>query len=256
MNFIIDFFATLHHRNPILSSFGWICMVMAIACIVGIAKTETIIAGANAWLKPFKFFISSAIFSFTMAWILHYLNTPRHVFAYSCTTIAILAFETLYIAFKASKGELSHFNISTSFNSAMYAAMGISILVLTVWTAFLSFLFFTTTFPQLPDSYVWGIRFGLLLFVVFALEGGLMGARLAHTVGAADGGEGFPVTQWSKHHGDLRIAHFLGMHALQVLPLLGYYLLKDIKTIVMAAAIYFIVTTFLFVQALLGKPVF
>ncbi len=48
----------------------------------------------------------------------------------------------------------------------------------------------------------------------------------AHTVGAPDGGRGLPVTGWSADHGDLRIAHFLGMHGLQVLPLLAWWIAR------------------------------
>ena len=81
-----------------------------------------------------------------------------------------------------------------------------------------------------------------------------MAARLSHTIGAPDGSEGFPIVNWSKSYGDMRIAHFFGMHALQILPLVGFYLSKNIRTIVIVSVIYFAFVSLVFIQAMMGKP--
>ena len=67
-----------------------------------------------------------------------------------------------------------------------------------------------------------GLRLGLFLFLLGSAEGGIMIAQRAHTVGVADGGAGLPLVNWSTQGGDLRIAHALGLHALQLLPLAGF----------------------------------
>ena len=81
-----------------------------------------------------------------------------------------------------------------------------------------------------------------------------MGSRLAHTVGAPDGGVGLKFLNWSVTKGDLRVAHFVGMHALQVLPLVSYYLLTSTKQVVAFSGVYFAIAAFVLIQALTGQP--
>lgn len=49
---------------------------------------------------------------------------------------------------------------------------------------------------------------------------------MTHTIGTLDGSKGLSILNWSCTHGDLRIAHFIGMQALQIIPILSFYLLK------------------------------
>lgn len=249
------FITELKRRNQTLYFFSLICLVGAAVCITMIFLSDTVVLGINAWYKPMKFFLSTIIFSCTMGWLMYYLNRPLHTMLYSWTFIITLAFELVYITLRASQGQLSHFNISTSINALMFNLMGVAIVIITLWTAYVAFLFWKRSFPQLPAAYLWGIRFGLVLFVVFAFTGGMMAARLSHTVGSAmETTQGLPVLNWSRESGDLRIAHFFGMHALQLLPLLGFYITRSKQQIILLSLIYAAAVTALLLQALNALP--
>ncbi|MFC7648432.1 hypothetical protein ACFQX6_54305 [Streptosporangium lutulentum] len=81
----------------------------------------------------------------------------------------------------------------------------------------------------------WAVRLGIVISTLGIASGGLMVTGVpgqtwaedfagAHSVGVADGGPGLPVVGWSTVGGDLRVPHFVGMHALQSLPLLALLL--------------------------------
>lgn len=249
------FLTELKRRNQTLYFFSLICLLGAVVCIAMIFLTDTVVLGINAWYKPTKFFLSTAFFSCTMGWLMYYLNRPLHRMFYSWTLIITLAFELVYITLRASQGQLSHFNISSSFNALMFNLMGIAITIITLWTGYVAFLFWKRSFPQLSSTYLWGIRFGLVLFVVFAFSGGMMAARLSHTVGSImETTQGLPVLNWSRESGDLRIAHFFGMHALQLLPLLGFYVTRSKQQIILLSLIYAAAVTALLFQALNALP--
>lgn len=248
------FFETLKHRNEILFYFGWICLAVAVICLVVSRVSTTQVLGVNAWYKPFKFFLSTTVFVWSMAWFLGYLPPSGMITAYAWGMVVLFTFEDAYIIIQAWRGQMSHFNVSTPILSSLWTLMAFAALSISIWTLVVSVPFFGTGLNHLEDYYVWSIRLAMIGFVIFSIEGMAMGARMAHTVGGSDGSAGLPVLNWSRTLGDLRIAHFLGMHALQVIPLVSFYLVKNVRGTFVFGVLYLAFVTFSLVQALRGKP--
>ncbi len=254
--FMLTFFQQLAYRNEALYIFGMGNLASALLYILFAALLKTKILGVNAWIKPLKFALSIGIFSLTMAWFTYELHLPATINLYNWAVIVLLGFENCYIGVQAARGQLSHFNQSSPFYAFMFVLMGLAAALTTLYTGYIGLLFITTDFPHLPAYYLLAIRLGILLFVVFSFQGGAMGARLRHTIGGEDGGPGLPLLNWSTKYGDLRIAHFIGMHALQVLPLLSFYVFKNTVITAIAGLLYGLLAMYTLVRALKGKPLF
>lgn len=179
------------------------------------------ITGVNAWLKPAKFALSITVYLLTMAWLLGEFGPARRVVVLlAAVIIGSMVTEQVVITMQAARDTTSHYNASTPFDSAVFSLMGFGVAANSAAVFVALLLFMTERRPAAP-AYLWGIRLGLAVFLVGSAQGFVMIANAGHTVGAPDGAAGIPVLAWSSVAGDLRIAHFIGIHALQVLPLTG-----------------------------------
>lgn len=205
--------------------------LLAIASVVGAIVDPREVTGAKAWFKPLKFALSIGIYSVSLAWVLGLL-TRRQRFFWMLGTISVvgLVVEIVIIVGAAILGATSHFNVSTPVNTVLWGVMATSIVV--VWMLALVVSIALVREDLGDRARTVAIRAGALLAVVGMGLAFLMtsptaeqlndfqGVAGAHAVGVADDGPGLPVLGWSTVAGDLRIPHFVGMHALQVLPLL------------------------------------
>lgn len=169
-----------------------------------------------------------------------------------------MAVEQAVIFAQAARGTTSHYNAATPLDAGLFAAMGVFIALNTAMTGWALYLVWRHR-PHGPAGYVWGVRLSLLVFVAGSLLGGVMIHLHQHTVGAPDGGPGLPGLGWSTRAGDLRAAHFLGMHALQALPLLGWALSRRAPRRAVGltwagAALYAAAVAALLALALAGRP--
>ena len=250
-----------NQRPLMLAGFGFLIVTAILASLMLFDSTQ--ILGINRWIKPIKFSTSSAIFLLIVAVYLFYLKgfgTSQKIIAWG--TIAIMIAEVFLIIMQSARGTTSHFNVSTGFDGLVYAGMGLMIVTNTLLIVYLTILYFRADF-ELPNAIIWGMRLGLIVFLLGSIQGGYMSSQIGHAVGAVDGGAGLPFVNWSTIGGDLRVAHFLGLHALQIIPLfavaLVYFqsrisIIKPTIFTVIFALLYFGAFSLLFVQALLGKP--
>jgi hypothetical protein len=249
---------TLSESNPVLSATGWVHVLLLAALIIIAPFDSRTILGISPWIKPMKFSVSIVIYVWTLAWFLRYLANVRAVRRISWGVAISMFAEIFCIVLQAARGTTSHYNVATPLDAAIFGLMGLMVAVNTVLVAWMLLLFFRER-PAIPPAYRWGIRLGLALFLFASAEGGIMIGHRAHTVGAADGGPGLPFVNWSTQHGDLRIAHFVGMHALQVLPLAGWFLSRyqrrrSVSYTVAFAFLYFSFALLLGIIAWQGHP--
>jgi hypothetical protein len=236
--------------------FGLLNFALALIFLALTQLSSVNFGGTSAWFKPFKFALSICAYSLTIVWLTSYLSPSLSLVVFNWSVIVCLGFEILYITIQAGKGQASHFNLSSSLHAAMYALMAGAATAVSLGTGFIAFRFFTEDFPALSAIELRSIQIGLVLFVIFSLQGFVMGSRLTHTVGGTDGSLGVPILNWSRNHGDLRISHFLGMHALQTMPLLGFFVFTASWQLYLSAGLYTALTVYTLVQALKGKPLF
>lgn len=216
------------HRGLVLTAaaMGVLALVTTVLAVVD----QREILGQNAWLKPLKFAISLGLYAVTLAWMLGQLRRWRRAadVAGTVTAIAIVA-EIVIITGAAAAGTTSHFNVATPLNEALWGVMGASIAAL--WIAGLVVAVVLAANPMPDAARTLAVRAGVVLgllgmAVAFLMTGptqaqldDFQGIAGAHAVGVADGGAGLPLLGWSTEGGDLRVPHFVGMHALQLLPL-------------------------------------
>jgi hypothetical protein len=256
--------AQLFVRQRTLAIYGLASLGLTIVAVAMQAIDPRLLAsGVNVWVKPAKFLSSVGIFALTAAWFFGYVrperrNAPLMRFTVGLLTLAS-TFELVWIGWQGAHGLESHFNFSTPFYATMYALMGIAAALLVATTLPLAWEIARRPAQGLSRDYVAAVVIGLLLtFLLGGILGGYMSAQHGHSVGL-EGGRTF-LFGWNRSGGDLRIAHFLGIHAQQAIPILGALtaaagLGKGARwgALVAGTAVYAALTLAVFAQAVAGR---
>jgi len=262
MNYIKNIFSTVKTASPILFAIVLIHLVGAVVCIGGLFIDERTLMGVNVWIKPLKFCISGAIYIFTVGFLMtKYPYSTRKKNILNNIVSWTLLLEIGIIFYQAARGVKSHYNEDSLFDGLLFAAMGILIAINVLLMILFAFDAARLRLKVAKPIQV-AIFMGWVVVIVGSWIGGQMISQMAHNVGIADGGEGLPLVNWSTVAGDLRIAHFFGLHGIQIIPLFALILSRKWKTstknqiisVVVFGLVYAAWIAYMFYQAKQGMP--
>ena len=220
--------------------------------------------GRYRLLKPLNFTFSFLLFLAVIVILVDYLRASfwwKTVISWGISICLLIAITC--ITMQAARGTTSHFNHATPFDSTVSILMDIvdplnSLLVLVL------LIFALKSRYDVSRPTQWGIVFGIVVFLLGSVVGGVMVVHGQNVVGVAPGGPGLPLVNWSTKGGDLRIAHFFGTHALQVLPIAGWLIATvkgfgmsmraQLTQVVAVSALYTLLIGLTFLQAMYGFP--
>lgn len=259
----------------------WVVVTTSLFGFIGMALDARTVLGLPTWAKTTKFSLSMALYAATMLWLFSYdrlrPRLSRFILSASAYTLGL---EIALILVQGARAVPMHFNNATPLDATLFQLMAVTITFF--W--FVNALGVAVLLPQQVPSraFAWSLRLGLIIALLGMLEGYLMTSPTAdqmallqagqhtdmigaHTMGAPDGGPGLPLLGWSTMHGDLRIGHFIGLHGLQIMPLLGLFLMlhrerwlterHKVLLVFIGAAGYLGLTVLVTWQALRGQSI-
>jgi len=251
----------LLRRQRALALFGAVLLAAMLPAAIAAMVDPRTLGGVDVWAKPLKFMASIGLYAWTLAWLIGELPAGRRrtplLRATVWTVLATGLFEAVYITWQGALGQASHFNADTPFHALMFNLMGLAALLFTGTALPVAHQLWRHAAGMAP-AYRLGAVLGLLLtFIAGAGVGIAISLHGGPLVGPA--GPSLPLTGWSTTGGDLRVAHFLGVHAQQALPCLGWWLARRggrgaLAAMALGAAAYAGLVGLALAQAYAGAP--
>jgi hypothetical protein len=260
-----SFFSDLDDRDRLLSRLGWVLVFVVPMFALLAYFVPGSVHTVNPWIKPIKFSISFATYVWTASLFFLFLKPPswQAKLARRATAVSVIV-EMFLLGVQAwrtaqpySSQSFSDIAISQTVTAMVFVHTVVMLWILVLCCG-------DRARTKVADlTLVAAIRDSIVIFLVGNAVGGYMLARGSHTVGASDGSQGLPFVNWSVIAGDLRIAHFIAVHAIQIVPLFAYLLLqmapipalkrRRLAAFGVSAGVMLVVLA-TFIQAALGHP--
>lgn len=211
--------------------------------------------GPLGWRKPFAFGVSFGLTTATLGVAAGSLLRGGTARRWACYAVAAAnVSEVAWVSIQRARGVPSHFNFDTAFDTGFFIANGVAIAVTVAVITILAVRAFQARDLDPAMAVAWQV--GLVVLLVSMSVGGWM---ISMGIAAADAGTAANLTTVAPA-GQLKVPHAIGMHAIQVLPVLAWLLgrtgtptVKRQRLVITAASGYVVLTSVGLAQAAAGR---
>jgi hypothetical protein len=242
-------------RNSILFWYGLINFVLLFFCMGLYIFDDTLVMGKNAWQYPMKYYFSIGIFIWSMGWYLYFLNNSLQRKILSWAFLLTTSIQTSIVLLQSSRGVSSFYNQNTPFDKLVFGFQTANNVVFILIMVVTTYLFYFQKKNSKSQHFTWGIRMGMMIFLIGLLIGVYLMKLNSHAIGTNEKLLNQAILDKSKH-GNFKIPFFLGIHGLQIIPLLSYYFFQNKKQVVNFTFLYFIMMVVFFFMAIINLKIF
>jgi hypothetical protein len=242
-------------RNSILFRYGILNFILFVFCVGFSLFDDTQVSGKNAWLLPMKYYLSIGIFIWSMGWYLYYLNNTVQKNVLIIGFLLTTFIQTSVVLLQSVRGVSSFYNPQSPFDKLVFGFQTVSHIFFILFIVVTTFLFYFQKKNAISQHFTWGIRMGMVIFLVGIIIGVCMLIQNYYANGINNVFlENVGLSK--QKHGNVKISFFLGIHGLQIIPLLSYYFFQNKRQVINFTLLYFILLVVFFLMAVFNLKIF
>lgn len=238
-----DIIITLYKKSAFLFWAGVIELVSAVASLGLMAfDRSSAPVSIGGWSEVFFYSIYACITIISLGWLLPMLNAKKQRFFYSLLFAAIMLFVVTIQWIIALDFSTEHNNFQLAPRILfLISCLRMSFIVFSFLLVMLSTHFFVQRKVPYSQHYSWGIRMGASIFTYSMI---LLGAIvwLMKSSRLMDFGYGSTTISILNVDGiNFSVPFYIGVHSLQIIPLVSYYLFEKKRQVSLFSITYVIV---------------
>lgn len=259
-------FSRWYGRETLLARTTLFVLALTPLLLVAASIDDQTMNGINIWTKPIKFNLSIVMYLGTLTWFAGWVDNSllarKSYRIYARILCGTLLFMLPWLYSAALVGEPAHFNREHPVLAPMYSLMGVVSVLFTTGAIVFAVLIGINRNSPLATYFRCAVVCSLVISFVFTVVmAGELASMDSHWIGGtASDQNGLWLLGWSRDGGDLRVAHFFSLHAMQIIPLVALIglpknaIARPRISAAMLSAVYCGLLFYVYFQAKSGAP--